>query len=103
MLFRSVLKAADVSLLPTDFIALSHGNATLWFDAKRIHVAKGIAELLSALAACIAAIVYGIGYQRNLNNPTKHSSFSDPKHFLQARTTPACVEEIKGILGKPVR
>ncbi|MFH2113584.1 MAG: hypothetical protein ABIJ86_03630 [Spirochaetota bacterium] len=98
-----ILKAADPGLMPTDFIALSDGSATLWFDSLQVHKARGMAELVAALAACAAAAVYGFGFSRNRNNSSGLATTADPAHVMKARTTPACVEEIEGILGKPLR
>jgi hypothetical protein len=99
----AILKMADPGLMPTDLIALSDGSSTLWFEALQLHKARGVAELVAALAACAVAAAYGFGYRRSPYGHTGLSTSSDPAHVLQARTTPACVEEIEGILGKPLR
>lgn len=98
-----ILKAADPGLMPTDYIALSDGSATIWFDAKQVHVARGMAELVAALAACAAAAAYGMVIRRYHNGSSELSAVSAPDNLIEARTTPLCAEEIKGILGKPLR
>jgi hypothetical protein len=99
----SILKMADPGLMPTDLIAISDGSATLWFEAIRVHKARGVAELVAALAACAVAAAYGFGYRHNQYGATGSAASSDPVHVMKARTTPACLEEIEGILGKPLR
>jgi hypothetical protein len=98
-----VLKTASPDLMPTDYIALSDDSSTIWFDAQPVHEARGVAELVAALAACAAALAYGIGIKRNRNDPSGATPSLDPDHVIKARTTPICAEEIKGILGKPLR
>lgn len=99
----SVLKTADPGLMPTDLIALSDDSATLWFDALQVHKARGMAELVAAFAACAAAAVFGFSCRWDQHGSRGTSSSSDPAYVMRARTTPACVEEIEGILGKPLR
>lgn len=98
-----VLKAAEAGLMPTDYIVLSEGPVTIWFDAQTVHKARGVAELVAALAACAAAVAYGFSVRRYQLDPAGFSSSSDAAHVIKARTTPACAEEIEGILGKPLR
>jgi hypothetical protein len=98
-----VLKVAATSLMPTDYIVLSDGPVTIWFDANKVHAARGVAELVAALAACAAAMAYGIGIRRYQMGTAGSATSSDPAHVLKARATPACAEEIEGILGKPLR
>ncbi|MGD9938297.1 MAG: hypothetical protein AB7T74_00705 [Clostridia bacterium] len=99
----NILKTADPGLMPTDVIAFSDGSATVWFEALQVHKARGVAELVAALTACVVAAVYGFGYRRNQYGLTGSSTSSNPAHIMRARTTPACVAEIEGILGKPLR
>lgn len=103
MIHDLVLKSAKPGLMPTDYFVLSDGSATIWFDAQQVHEARGVAELVAALAACTAAIAYGITigrYRKGLIGPT---AWEAKDHVLKTRTTPVCAAEIKGILGKTLR
>ncbi len=99
----TILKVADPGLMPADYIAHSDGTATLWFDALQAHKARGVAELVAALSACVAAAVYGIVCKQKQYGSNGQSSSANPFHVMKARTSPACIEEIEGILGKPLR
>lgn len=98
-----VLKAADPGLMPTDYIVLSEGPVTVWFDAQKVHLARGVTELVAALAACAAALAYAFGVRRYQSGMTGSAASSELVQVIEARTTPACAEEIEGILGKPLR
>lgn len=97
------LKTANPGLMPTDYIALSNGNSTLWFDARQAHSARGMAELLAALAICVAAIAYGIGLRRYHSTNDGCADSPDPDQVIRTRATPVCAEELEGILGKSRR
>jgi hypothetical protein len=100
--YGQALKTAEPGLMPTDYIALTDGSATIWFDAQQVHKARGVAELVAALAASAAAAAYGIIIRRYRNGSIGTETFSSPDHVATARTTPVCAAEIKGILGKPL-